>query len=266
MYKELKILVTAGDTYENIDDVRRVTHMATGRLGSLIANEFAKKGAEVTYLCGERSDIPNIQMKEIVKITGVMSLKKEMERLLRKTSFDAVIHSMAVSDYVFRGLALEDDIIDEVIRIVREADTPVENSELRKKIKHSINNAMPERCGKISSDLTSIAIFMDRAPKVISSVKKIQPKTILVGFKLLSHVSEETLLQAARMQMIKSGSDFVFANDLSTINKDGHSGTLIGREGIIDRIDTKQDIAKSIVLNVIKEVKKKKGVNENDVK
>ena len=40
----MKILVTAGDTYEPIDDVRKVTHMATGRLGSLIADEFAKQG------------------------------------------------------------------------------------------------------------------------------------------------------------------------------------------------------------------------------
>ena len=41
---------------------------------------------------------------------------------------------------------------------------------------------------------------MDRAPKVISCVKQMQPNTILVGFKLLSNVDEETLVAAAKEQ------------------------------------------------------------------
>ncbi|MFO7160860.1 MAG: phosphopantothenoylcysteine decarboxylase, partial [[Clostridium] cellulosi] len=36
----MNVLITAGGTTENIDPVRKIKNTATGRLGSLIAEEF----------------------------------------------------------------------------------------------------------------------------------------------------------------------------------------------------------------------------------
>ena len=72
----------------------------------------------------------------------------------------------------------------------------------------------------------------------------------LEGFKLLAGVSEQELLDAVSAQMQSSGSDFVLANDLSGIVGDTHGAMLVGRDGILDRPGTKQEIAASIVRHV----------------
>lgn len=250
----MKILVTAGDTYEPIDDVRKVTHMATGRLGSLIADEFARHGAEVTLVCGERSLRPTLPMEKVVEIQGVVSLQETLQALLAQTRFDGVVHSMAVSDYTVRGLATEDDLVNELLKILPHLTTTGDEQQSAFQIRQAFNNALYNASGKISSDYPAVAIFMDQAPKVISCVKQMQPQTILVGFKLLSNVEEKALLQAAQEQMASCGSDLVLANDLASIDGDKHQGILIGPEGILARPATKQEVAAAIVSHVIKRI------------
>jgi len=250
MKKKLKVLVTAGDTYEPVDEVRRLTHMATGRLGSLIADAFAQQGACVTFLCGERSLRPSREMETTVTITGVMELQSAMQELLADTTFDAVIHSMAVSDYTVRGLAAEEDVSAEIAKSVLSAGQETDESKLQDIIFQALQRAAYTPNGKISSDLPSLLVFLDRAPKVIPLVKQMQPNAILVGFKLLAGVSEQELLDAVSAQMQSSGSDFVLANDLSGIVGDTHGAMLVGRDGILDRPGTKQEIAASIVRHV----------------
>jgi phosphopantothenoylcysteine synthetase/decarboxylase len=54
----MKILVTSGGTTEYIDEVRVLTNISTGNLGSIIADTFAKHGFEVTYLSSKSSILP----------------------------------------------------------------------------------------------------------------------------------------------------------------------------------------------------------------
>ena len=252
----MKVLVTAGDTYEAIDDVRKITHMATGRLGCLIADEFAFQGAQVTLICGEHSQRPALRMNKIVEIKGVISLQETLKELMYNSNYDCVVHSMAVSDYTVRGLATEDDIVKELMKVLPYSSAITDEKELYHQVKQAINNALYNPTSKISSDYTSLAVFMDRAPKIISSIKEIRPYTTLVGFKLLSNVDEKTLLEAAKLQMHLYGSDLVLANDLADIDGDNHKGLLISKDGIIDRPLTKQDIAKSIVTHVTTKIRR----------
>ena len=46
----MKILITSGGTQINIDSVRRITNMSTGKFGSKIASELLKMGHEVYFL------------------------------------------------------------------------------------------------------------------------------------------------------------------------------------------------------------------------
>src|ERR1039458_3880990 len=48
-------IVTAGPTYEPLDEVRRLTNFSTGRLGSELVNFLAARGHEVTLLIGEQA-------------------------------------------------------------------------------------------------------------------------------------------------------------------------------------------------------------------
>jgi len=46
-------IVTAGPTFEPLDEVRRLTNFSTGRLGTELANFLTAQGHEVTLLVGE---------------------------------------------------------------------------------------------------------------------------------------------------------------------------------------------------------------------
>ena len=182
-------------------------------------------------------------MKQIVEITGVMGLLEAMERLLDSNHFDALIHSMAVSDYIVRGITTESDLFCEIEAAIAHIS---EKEKISSSIEQAIKQALYTASGKISSDLETLTVFMDKAPKVISIVKKKQPEILLVGFKLLAGASEEELIDAAERQMQNSGSDFVLANDLDSISGDEHRGLLIDINGVIDRPRTKHEIAQSI--------------------
>jgi predicted short-subunit dehydrogenase-like oxidoreductase (DUF2520 family) len=207
--KSLNILITAGGTSEKIDEVRKMSNISTGRLGALIAEEFIKKAANVTYICGETAVIPKgINAQNVIKIDSVNELSDTLTDLFKRKHYDAVIHAMAVSDY-----------------------RPVRNLDEK----------------KISSDLDSLVIHMEKTPKIINTIKQLQPDTILVGFKLLVGVAEEELLNTAGELLLKNDCDFVLANDLEKIDGDNHEGFLISANKGCTRLHTKQEIASAIV-------------------
>lgn len=67
---------------------------------------------------------------------------------------------------------------------------------------------------KISSD-TDLTLKLKRAPKIISSVKDINPDIYLVGFKAEYRVSDEELVESARRRMEESHADLMVANDVA---------------------------------------------------
>jgi phosphopantothenate-cysteine ligase len=204
--KTRKILITAGGTSEKIDEVRRMSNISTGRLGALIAEEFVRRGAAVTYVCGETALTPTAQA-EIIRTDSVDELIAVLTRLFAEDDYAAVIHAMAVSDY-----------------------RPVQR-QFRDK--------------KISSDLDSLVIYMEKTPKVIGMIREMQPNTILVGFKLLVGVDTEELLQVSEELRVKNNCDYVLANDLEKIHGDKHEGFLVGNPEF-RRLGTKQEIAEAI--------------------
>ena len=49
----MNCIVTAGPTFEPLDEVRRLTNFSTGRLGTELANFLAARGHKVVLLAGE---------------------------------------------------------------------------------------------------------------------------------------------------------------------------------------------------------------------
>ena len=240
-----RILISAGGTSESIDSVRSITNHSTGRLGSIIADTFAANGACVTYLCSERAALPQSEDIEIVRIKDVQSLLEAMDRLLCAHKFDCVIHSMAVSDFTPIGSASIDEIVGSALNVLDK------HSLTKDKLRDELRSAILSTCtapkeNKISSKSSNLMMLLENTPKVISHIKKIQPDTILVGFKLLSDVTESELLSVAHDLMIKNACDFVLANDLRDICGDLHKAILINRDSILHRANTKHEIAEII--------------------
>jgi phosphopantothenate-cysteine ligase len=211
--KAMKVLITAGGTSEKIDEVRVMSNISTGRLGSLIADEFIRKDVSVTYVCGKTAILPSEPGKtNIIKIDSVNELIETITELFSHTKYDAVIHAMAVSDY-----------------------RPVQTDEK-----------------KISSDMDKLVIVMEKTPKVISMLKELQPEIVLVGFKLLVGVKEEELLRVSKKLLSKNDCDYVLANDLEKINGDKHEAILIEADGSCTRAYSKHEIATTIAEKVLK--------------
>ncbi len=50
--QDKKIMITAGPTYEKIDPVRFIGNYSSGKMGFALAEECARRGAEVTLIAG----------------------------------------------------------------------------------------------------------------------------------------------------------------------------------------------------------------------
>ncbi len=69
---------------------------------------------------------------------------------------------------------------------------------------------------KLNSDLLRISLKLNRIPKMINDVKKIQKSTFLVGFKAEVNVSKKDLIEKAREKLVQADCDLVIANDIGT--------------------------------------------------
>lgn len=237
----IELLITAGGTTENIDTVRSITNNATGKLGSIIADTFVNH-ANITYVCGEDAILPVSKNIKIIRIKNVSNLSDVLKNLLTQNKYDVVIHSMAVSDFTPKAFLSVDAMAESLFDLFKNNINNNINN-IREVI---LDNFKPITSKKISSNSNNVMLLLEQTEKVISCIKKLQPTTILVGFKLLSAVSDEELLDVGQNLLIKNNCDFVVANDLSNIQNDLHKAILINKDGILKTANTKQEIANAL--------------------
>lgn len=251
----MNILITAGGTSEEIDDVRKITNMATGRLGSLIADCFLEnKNVSVTFICSRNSARPKLRGARIVPVENVRSLLSAVETEMRGYRYDAVIHSMAVSDYKVKYSVSAENFAAKLASSIQNIDFKEES--LEQHIKSVLLNCTgTPHTGKLSSDAENLFLCLEKTPKVIGMFKKLQPATVLVGFKLLSGVEKSELLRAAEKQIKQNNCDFVLANDLKNIGESHHGAILLGRDHSVTNLSTKEEIAEEIKLRVIRQIR-----------
>ena len=126
-----------------------------------------------------------------------------MQNELRQNKYDIVIHSAAISDY-----------------------QPV-----KKYLK------------KIPSDKKNFFIKLKPCPKIIKIIKKLQPQTFLVQFKLEVGKTTKQLIDIAYRSMLKNNADLVVANDLTNLN----TAYLIDSNKVITRVARRTELAKKLL-------------------
>jgi phosphopantothenoylcysteine decarboxylase / phosphopantothenate---cysteine ligase len=90
------VLVTAGPTYEDIDDVRFIGNRSSGRMGYAIAAEAARRGARVVLISGpSRLDPP--AGAEVVRVRSALQMRDAVHRVAGDA--DIVVMAAAVADY-----------------------------------------------------------------------------------------------------------------------------------------------------------------------
>lgn len=250
----INILITAGGTSEPIDNVRRIANTGTGRLGSLIADAFASESSvdQIFYICARDSVRPSSKQVTCIEIQSVADLQAAVTEITKNHSIHGVIHSMAVSDYKVRSVSTVESLASFLQNSIPDS------GDLQEKIKHGMDSTdFRASTGKLSSQMKSPLLLLEPTPKILPLFRQMAPESVIVGFKLLSHVSEEELLDTAHRLLVKNHCDFVLANDSAQIYGDSHHGYLINSEKNTQIFDTKQEIAKGIVKTVLREVSHK---------
>ena len=98
--KGKKILVTAGATIEEIDPVRVITNKSSGKMGVYLAEEAAKRGAEVTLIRGKDSVEP---MFFGIKDITIYSVKDLFDKIKENLNNSIMVHAAAVSDFTLNN-------------------------------------------------------------------------------------------------------------------------------------------------------------------
>lgn len=245
----LRVLVTAGDTSERIDDVRKIVNPATGRLGSLVADMFAMTGSRVTYVCGPDARQPSQAMKNTYVAEDVRHLSDTLEMLLKKERYDCVVHSMAVSEYTLRTILTTGQLAENLSRHLKEAGA---EADLEEVIRQSVAESGSPGPGKrIPADVEGMMLMMDPAPQINARIRELQPDTMLVGFKLLVDVDKKELVRSAMELLERDQCDFVLANDMEDVSEHEHKALLVAADGSYEELGTKQEIAQAIVKNAV---------------
>ena len=114
----LRVLVTAGPTYEDLDPVRFIGNRSSGRMGFALAREAARRGAAVTLVAGPTSVEPP-QEAELVRVRSAAEMHDAV--MARLGTADIVVMAAAVADYApesrdSRKMAKSDDGVTLTLR------------------------------------------------------------------------------------------------------------------------------------------------------
>src|SRR3989441_11204308 len=92
----LRMLISAGPTYEDFDPVRYIGNRSSGRMGYAIADEAMRRGAEVTLVAGPTT-VEAPAVRELVRVRSAADMHGAV--MTRADAADVAILSAAGADY-----------------------------------------------------------------------------------------------------------------------------------------------------------------------
>ncbi len=184
MLCEMNCIVTAGPTYEPLDQVRRLTNFSTGRLGTELANFLAAHSHHVTLLISQQAMWQGgRQAARVETFTTTVSLREQL-RELSAGPVDAVFHTAAVSDFMFGKISLR--------------SPQGELTEIKQ--------------GKISTRQGTLLAELVPTPKIIGELRQWFPKTRLIGWKYEVDGNRADVIHEAEKQIQACLTDACVAN------------------------------------------------------
>jgi phosphopantothenate---cysteine ligase (CTP) len=182
----MNCIVTAGPTFEPLDDVRRLTNFSTGRLGTELANYLAARGHRVTLLIGESATYSGKRRAQPVKVYSTTADLRRKLKAFSGKKMDAIFHAAAVSDFTFGKMMFTRDAAGKL-----KPFTPSK---------------------KISTRAGSLLVELVPTPKIIAELRGWFPRTKIVGWKFEADGGRAEALRAAKRQITDCATDFCVAN------------------------------------------------------
>jgi phosphopantothenoylcysteine synthetase/decarboxylase len=184
LLRAMTCIVTAGPTYEELDDVRRLTNFSSGRLGTSLGNFLKARGHDVTLLIGEQATWRGERKAQRVETFTTTADLRERLQALAGQPVDAVFHAAAVSDFTFGKIW-----------------------------RRSPQGDLTEiRSGKISTREGTLLAELLPTPKIILDLRQWFPQARLVGWKFEVEGGREGVVRLAGKQIVECLTDACVAN------------------------------------------------------
>ena len=180
----MKCIVTAGPTFEPLDDVRRLTNFSTGKLGSCLAGYLQERMPQVrTYLLrGIASTFQAAGALEVQSFGTPLNLLEKL-RSLATDQPCAIFHAAAVNDFGFEIYEKREEVFEE------------------------LRSASPSSRGRCP-----LLAELVPTPKILPQLRELFPRGFIVGWKYEAEGTLPELLAKARRQFEESRSDLCVMN------------------------------------------------------
>ncbi len=181
----MNCIVTAGPTYEPLDDVRRLTNFSTGRLGTELANFLAARGHKVILLIGTMATHGGERRAQRVETFTTAADLREKLKAVSSKKVDAIFHAAAVGDFAFGRIF-----------------TPNESGKL----------AEIKAVGKIPTRQSKLLVELVATPKINAELRGWFPRTRIAGWKFEADGTRADAIGAAQQQIAECSTDLCIAN------------------------------------------------------
>ncbi len=181
----MKCIVTAGPTFEPLDEVRRLTNFSTGKLGTELANFLTARGHNVTLLIGESATYPGERQARTVKSFSTTADLRTKLKAFSEKKVAAIFHAAAVSDFAFGTVFTE--------------KKPGEFTALK-------------AAKKISTRQGALLVELVPTPKIIAELRGWFPQTKIIGWKFEANGQRADAIRSAKKQLADCSTDFCVAN------------------------------------------------------
>ena len=177
-------VITAGPTYEPLDQVRRLTNFSTGSLGAQLSTYLSSKGIRVTLLTGYYVTYGgHMECDSRIPFTTTKDLGTKLHRLSSQP-VDAIFHVAAVSYFAFGNIYEKSEQGD--------LDTVAS--------------------GKISTRTGTLLAELVPTPKILSQLRQWFPQAFIAGWKYEVEGSHEQTTQKAMQQLTTCQTDLCVLN------------------------------------------------------
>lgn len=210
----MRCIVTAGPTWEPLDQVRRLTNFSTGSLGGRLANALALAGHDVRLLLSETATwrAPLWAVSVAPFSTG-----ESLAEALRQWSGPdptAVFHAAAVGDFAVRRLS-----------------TSLPDGTLQ-----------PATCGKVDTRGGVLVAELEPTPKILGQLRSWFPNARITGWKYEADGTRADAVARGEAQMAEARTDACVVNgpacgtDFVWLRRDAETRILTTRDTLLDAL------------------------------
>lgn len=213
-----KVLITGGGTIENIDGMRSISNMSSGRTAVKIAEYYFINGADVTLLLSESAIEPKFDL-HVSRYNSFQSLKDFLQSELTSKKYDVAIHVAAVSDYSPTSI----EVNGEVTKL------PLEK--------------------KLDSSADLLKIILSKNIKLVNNIKTWSSNSNikLIAFKLLDDQNDKRKDEELKKLFDNSKADAIVFNALSNRNNEVQQlFEIINENGVNESVETADELAEKI--------------------